>query len=228
MNIELFKDLTTSDHLAKIKTNGEKYSGLYSDMSNADERKYIKNEASIITAMLKKLDRARIDKTKAFKISIDEEAGYIKSVLEAANEPFTLLINDYNEERKKVLAEKKAKEDAAALLVQIEIDHASAIDMDKLMMFEQKEAKEAQEKRDAEIADGAAREAVKIERELQELLAVREGKAKQSREADIEHKRTINREAVKSLMEAGFTEIESKSIVSVVAAGVIANVSINY
>ena len=228
MNIELFKDLTTSDHLAKIKTNGEKYSGLYSDMSNADERKYIKNEASVITAMLKKLDRARIDKTKAFKISIDEEAGYIKSVLEAANEPFTLLINDYNEERKKVLAEKKAKEDAAALLVQIEIDHASAIDMDKLMMFEQKEAKEAQEKRDAEIADGAAREAVKIERELQELLAVREGKAKQSREADIEHKRVINREAVKSLMEAGLTETESKSIVSIIVAGVIANVTINY
>ena len=237
MSIILFKELTTDDYLTGLQSEADKYDGLYVDMADKEQRAYVKDKAVLITGLLKKLDRTRIDLSRDFKQSVEKEALDIKERLESANKPFTLLIDDWTNERKKVLAEKKAKEDAVALIVQIEVDHASAIDMDKLMMFEQKEAKEAQEKRDAEIADSAAREAtekaeydaaVEADRIERRRAAIETDKinAQKAREADVEHKRTINREALDSLRFQGF--VDAEDIIRMIAQGKIANVTINY
>ena len=92
MSIVIFKEVTTEEVLQSLEADGEKYTGLFVDMDNAEERKYVKDSASKISGMLKTLDRARIDKARDFKQAIELEATEIKGRLEAANDPYTLLI----------------------------------------------------------------------------------------------------------------------------------------
>lgn len=159
MNITLFKEITVEDELLKIEAESATYSGLYVDMNQSEARKYVKDMASSIGKMLKSIERLRIDLSKDYKIEVDLQAANLKKRLEAANEPFTLLIDQWSDERKKVLADKKANEDAAALVVEIEKAHEDALNVDKLRTLEAAEAVREQEARDNEIRAEAAREA---------------------------------------------------------------------
>lgn len=155
MNIAIFQDITTEQALSQLEKDGLKYNGLYVDMDNKEERKYVKDNAALITGLLKKLDRARIDKSRDYKNSVEAEAADIKHRLEEANKPFTLLIDEHKEKRAKILADKKAIEDAKALAIQIEQDHEQAVMEYKIFVIEQAEREREQAEREDRIAQEA-------------------------------------------------------------------------
>ena len=170
MQVVIFEDLTTEQALVEIETKSSEYDGLYVDMDDKEQRKFVKGKSSLIGDLLKKLERARIDKSKEFKNQVELEAKEIKERLEAANKPFSELIDAHKEKRAKILAEEKAKEEAALLAIQIEEDHGNAITLDKIRAFEIEEAKRQQQERDQEIAREASAKAER-EKELAEERA---------------------------------------------------------
>jgi hypothetical protein len=150
MDIVLFQEITTDEALTKLEAEGKKYEGLYVDMDDKKERKYVKDNAALISNMLKKLDRARIDKSRDHKTSIEAEAADIKGRLELANLPFSKLIDEHKEKRAAILAEEKVKAEAEELLLQIGYDHDQALMMDKIRTIEaaeQEQERLADEKR---------------------------------------------------------------------------------
>jgi hypothetical protein len=167
MEIQIFKDLTTSEYLDSLDAESEKYQGLYVDMDNAKERKFVKEQAEGINKLQKKLDRARIDLSRDYKLKVEAEFKGIKERLDKANSPFILLIDAHKEKRAKELAEAKAKEQAIADALQKERDHEDAIMMDKVIAFEKQEAIRLQKERDEEIARQAreSEEKARIEAE---------------------------------------------------------------
>lgn len=168
--VQIFKDITTEDILIGLEAESEKYTGLYVEMNNAEERKYVKDKASGIAELLKKLDRARIDKSKEFKASVEAEANGIKLRLEKANEPFTLLIDEHKAARAKILADKKAAEDRKQALIDFENDHEFGLLMNVKFDADAKEAARIQAERDDQLKLEAAADA---ERRLKEVEAQR-------------------------------------------------------
>ena len=181
MSVVLFKDVATEDIISSLEEEGKKYTGLYVDMNNAPERKYVKDQAETITKMLKALDRARIDKAKDFKASVEKEAAYIKERLEEANRPFTLLIDAHKAERKKILDEQKRIEDEKAMAIEKERDHEYALLMDAKVMADKAEAIREQQARDELIAKQAATAAVEQERRDREFQEAVERRQKEQR-----------------------------------------------
>ena len=113
MNITLFSEVTTEQSLLAIKSEAEKYQGLYADMNDPKQRKYVKEKSVALKELDKAVERRRIDAIKAFTLDANSQAKRITDVTGSANEPFTLLIDDYNAERKRELnseKERKAKE----------------------------------------------------------------------------------------------------------------------
>ena len=148
MNITIFKDITTEEVLCKLEEEGAKYKGLYVDMNNIDERRFVKKSAETINKLLKVVDRARIDKSRDFKNQVEKEAEAIKYRLEEANKPYTLLIDAHKKERDAILAEEnrlkeeeKIKEEAAA----------KAVEEHKLMLERQEQRRINEE--NARLAD---------------------------------------------------------------------------
>ncbi|MCP3700562.1 MAG: hypothetical protein GY920_18920, partial [Aliivibrio sp.] len=61
MNIAIFEGTVTEDALKALEAEAEKYEGLYVDMSDAKQRKFVKDNSSSIKSILKDIDRKRID-----------------------------------------------------------------------------------------------------------------------------------------------------------------------
>lgn len=228
MEITLFNDVTTEDILQAIEADGKKYEGLYVDMYNAPERKYVKENAAKITDIIKKLDRARIDKSKAYKAQVEKEFADIKERLEIANEPFTLLLDEYKEQRAKELAAKKAIEDARLLKLQIEDDHEMALLINKTYEYDKAQELKAKQEHEERIAKEAADRAIEQERINQENIKQAEINAENARIANVEHVRTVNRGALNDLVELGLTESNAMIVVKAIAKKLISNVTINY
>lgn len=74
MDIAIFKEITTNDYLKELKVESEKYTGLYVDMEDAPQRKYVKDKAHDINQLLKKIDRKRIDASKEYKIKVEKRS----------------------------------------------------------------------------------------------------------------------------------------------------------
>ena len=159
MEIALFKEITTEEALVKLEADGEKYAGLYVDMDKPKERKYVKDSALLINGLLKKVERARIDKARDYKVSVEAEAKSITERLESANKPFSLLIDAHKEKRAAELAAEKAAEAAQALLIKIEADHGEAIMIDKIRTIEAAEAEQARLDNERRIQEAAAEQA---------------------------------------------------------------------
>lgn len=121
--IAIFKELTTEDALKEIEAGAEKRTGLYVDMNDAESRKYVKTEASFISGIRKKLDTARIFKTKKSKQDIDAEFKMIDDRLIAANLCYSTLIDEHKAERKAILDQEKAAKQARLDAAQFESDH---------------------------------------------------------------------------------------------------------
>lgn len=258
MSIVLFKEITTEEILENLEVEGKKYEGLYVDMNNQVERKYVKDNAMLITDLLKRIDRARIDKTKAYKNSVESEAKSISSRLEEANKPFTLLIDAHKAERKTILDKQKADEERAALIIRIADDHEMGVLMnsehDRLLESNRIEQERLQKQHDEQVSANAKAEAAQElidekarsekekadleqkvldsaaqERKRLERIKADEEEQTAARERNVEHKRKVNIEILKAICkECCFSEDEAKEIIKAIASRKIPNVAINY
>ncbi len=207
MDIAIFEDVTTESALVALEKEAETYTGLYVEMDQPDQRKFVKGKALLINEMLKKLDRARIEKSRDYKILVEAEAKSIKERLEKANEPFTLLIDEYKELREKQIAEEKVRSETKAMEKKIPLDHDEAILMNKMFEFEKAEKIREQTERDNAIAQQAAEdererlaEAVKASEnaavEAVDRLKQQEDQAEIDRLAAIENAEREKQEAI--------------------------------
>ncbi len=235
MDIVIFKELTTSDYLAELQVEADKYTGLYVDMDNAPERKYVKDKANDIKQLLKKIDRKRIDASKEFKSKVEKEAADIIEKLKSANEPFTLLIDAYAAERAKILAEEKRINDERVAVLQFEDDHEMGLLINKSYEFDKAEELKL-------IADNEKR--LKIEREkyadeqvklAEERLLSKEARAKQvlineenARLANKEHVQQVKTEIYKVLVQFGLSDADAKTVIHLATIKELPNLTINY
>lgn len=236
MEIQIFKEITTADYLAELKAESDKYTGLYVDMNNAPERKYVKEKAELVNGLIKKLDRARIDKSKDYKQQVEKEAASIKEQLEIINSPFTILIDDYKAERKKILDAEKARKQAVLDAEQLERDHELALFMNSTFESDREKARQAEieteKAREIEREEYAAQQ-VKLAEERQAALLAAEKQevinAENARIANLEHCASINRLALNNLIDlCGLTPTQAKDVVKAIIKNKISNVKINY
>jgi hypothetical protein len=228
MNVVLFKDLTTDEHLTELEANAEEYNGLYVDMEVAEQRKYVKGKAADIKDIIKQVNSARIKKSKDYRLLVETEASSIISRLEKANEPFTLLIEDYDAARKVTLDAEKASKLAIEAAAQKVIDHEYAILLDKSYLADKQEAERLQFEHDEKIrvdAEENARLSIIRAKEAADQ-AIELDKA--NRLANKEHVRGINREILEALKNNGVGEFEAKTLITLIAQGKINNITINY
>jgi len=239
-NIEIFNAVVTEDVLKILDAESEKYKGLYCDLSNKEERKFVKDKAQEINNLLKKLDRSRIDIAKEYKYKVEIEASQIRERLENANRPFTALIDEWTAQRKAILDTKKAEEDAKQSAIQFQIDFDDALTMNKLFDFERKErlAREAEELEKIKLQ--AVEDAMlqleleaqkKIDDEEERKITAqkdREKAATELKRKNIAHQIKVNNDALESMIDHGIDHGTAKTIIKLIAKGKIINVSINY
>lgn len=228
MNITLFTEITTESALRQLEADGEKYTGLYVDMNAAEQRKYVKNSAVMINDLIKKLDRSRIDQKKAHNAQVEAEAKAIRERLEAANAPFTQLIDAYKHERALILAEQKANDEAMALALQVETDHETALLMDKVQTIEAAERAQAKLDYEAEIAAEATHRAVEAEQRRQKVEAERIENERLGREANKAHVSSVRTAAKLALIDLGVDEVTAIMLVRAIHKGQIPAVTISY
>ena len=246
MNISIFQDVTTEESLIALEKSAETYENLYVEMDNPEERKFVKDSASHIAVLIKKIDRFRIDHKRDHNVQVDTEAGLITARLEVANSPFTNLINQHNQDRKKELAKQKAREAAKQLLIQFPIDHADGLLMDKMFDFEKAEKIREDQKRidllaaqaikDAEqrLIDQAAQAKVDHQKAIDDEKARQAAKvsadknALEIRQANEEHCRKFNIEAVECLRHGGLSRENATLAVRLIAAHRVSHININY
>ena len=234
-NLVLFSDLTTDEKLAQLEAEGEKYQGLYVDMADKEQRKFVKDQASFVNDLLKKLDRKRIDLSKQYKAQVEAEAKEIKLRLEKANGPFTALIDEWNAERKRILDEEKRIQAEKELAEQIERDHEEALQLNRLWDLEKVERerqreieRQQQAEREKQIAEQAAKQALIDAENARQAQLHREENARLKREADTEHKKQINNAILSVLVENGIAEDDAKTVITLAAKGLLPNTQINY
>lgn len=234
-NLVLFSDLTTDEKLAQLEAEGEKYQGLYVDMSKSEERKFVKDQASFVNDLLKKLDRKRIDLSKQYKLQVEAEAKEIKLRLEKANSPFTALIDEWNAERKRILDEEKRIQAEKELTEQVERDHEESLQLNRLWDLEEVERerqreieRQNQDEREKQIAEQAAKQALADAETARQAQLQQEENARLKREADTDHKKQINNLILSALVENGIAEDDAKTVITLAAKGLLPNTQINY
>ena len=152
MNVTIFKDVTTEEKLKAITENAAS-DGLYMDMEDDDQRRYVKERSAEITDIIKLGNRARIDRINIDTKNTNSEWGEIEKILLAAVKPYALLIQGHAEKRKKILDAKKASKLAVEAAAQKLADHEFGI--------------LTNEKFDRDLYDAKAKsEAERIENEL--------------------------------------------------------------
>jgi hypothetical protein len=228
MNVALFKDLTTDERLTELEATAEEYNGLYVDMDVAEQRKYVKGKAADIKEIIKAVNSARIKKAKDYRVLVETEAASIITRLEKANEPFTLLIDEYDTSRKVILDAEKASKLAIENAVQKELDHEFAILLDKSYLSDKLAAEKAQADRDEAIRIDATNRATQAAKSAQDITNRAIAQDAANRLANKEHVRTINRSVLESLKNNGVGEFEAKTLITLIAQGKINNITINY
>jgi hypothetical protein len=246
MNISIFQDVTTEESLLALEKSAETYENLYVEMDQPEQRKFVKEQAAHIIGVLKKLDRVRIDKSRDYKLQVEAEAGLIKARLEGANKPFTDLIDEYKIVRENELAKQKAREAAKQLLIQLPIDHADGLLMDKMFDFEKAEAIREDQKRldlavsqaikDAEqsLIDQLAQSKIDQQKALDDeagriaFKLISDQAEIDRRASDEEHCRKRNLEAVACFEKGGLSHKDSILAVRLIAANRIDYIDINY
>ncbi len=228
MDIVLFNELTTEDQLKELEAKAKKYEGLWVDMNEKEQRKIIKDAASYINGLLKKLDRKRIDLSKDYKANVEKQAASIKARLEAANKPYTLLIDEYNAERAKVLQAEKDRLAKIELKARIEVDHEFGLLMNKNYAAEKALEIQKQKEYEEQIAKEASDRAIEQERIKQANIKQAEINAENARLANVEHVRLINRSIYSSFIEAGLDAENAKLATQALIDGAVKNTKIIY
>tara|TARA_R100000951_G_scaffold88032_1_gene76034 strand:- start:297 stop:986 length:690 start_codon:yes stop_codon:yes gene_type:complete len=229
MNMAIFESVLIESALVELESEGKKYDGLYVDMDNAPERKYVKDKAAEINGLLKKIDRARIDASKNYKVEVEKQALAITARLVDANSNFQVLIDDYNLERKKVLDAEKLRKQAILDAEQLELDHEIGLLINKTFKFDREQEIKAQQER-----DDAIRKQATIDADARQKQAIidslqREKDAENARLANKEHCSFINNEVLCSLAEScNLTDEQAKAVVIAIAKNKIPYTVINY
>ena len=228
MNVTLFKDLTTDEHLTELEANSEEYNGLYVDMEVSEQRKYVKGKAADIKDIIKRVNSARIKKSKDYRILVEAEAVSIIARLEKANEPFTLLIDDYDAARKVILDAEKASKLAIENAAQKLIDHEFAILLDKSYLADKLATENAQREHD---------EKIRVEAEENARLSMIRAKEVTDRAIELdtanrlankEHVRSVNRTILAALVSHGVSDEDARWIIALAAKGKLQHLTINY
>tara|TARA_R110000824_G_scaffold62042_2_gene164510 strand:- start:2354 stop:3052 length:699 start_codon:yes stop_codon:yes gene_type:complete len=227
--LEPYREVTTEAILVDLEADAQKHIGLWVDMNNSQERKYVKDKAALGKALIKKLDRSRIDQSAAHKLMLDTEAETIRLRLEDIISPYTVLINLYADEQKVIRDKAKARQDAIDLAFEIERDYDYALLMDAQVMRDKADAIQAQADRDAIIATTAADLARKeIKRQLDAEVKA-QASVVAARLADIENVSSVLRAAKEDLMLIeGVDEALAKSIVLSIRNNTIRKIYIKY
>lgn len=235
MEITIFESVTTEIALTELEAEGEKYSGLYVDMENAPERKYVKDKAAEVKSLIKKVDAHRIADKKAYGVKVEKEAAQIIERLKTANEPFTLLIDAYTLERKKILDAEKALKQAILDAAEYENDHEMGLLINKTFEYDRLQfiTKELEiEKQRVIEREEYATQQVKLAKERQRAFDDTERQNKINEEnarlADIEHVRHVNRLILKEMYGHGLPEKESIEFIKTIARKQISLLTINY
>jgi hypothetical protein len=228
MNVAMFNELTTDDYLKELTAESETYLGIDADLNIAKQRKYIKDKAATIKGIIKAIDAARIKKSKDYRCLVEAEAARIIAILEKANEPFTLLIDDYDVERRKVLADEKAEKLAIEKAVQKEIDHDYAILLDKSYLADKLAAEKAQAVRDEAIRVYASNRATQAAKSAQEATDRAIAQDAANRLADSNNVRTVNRAIYSALIEVGVGESKAFVVTNALIDKEIPHITINY
>ena len=227
--LEPYREVTTEAILVDLEADAQKHIGLWVDMNNSQERKYVKDKAALGKSLIKKLDRSRIDQSAAHKLMLDTEAETIRLRLEDIISPYTVLINLYANEQKEIRDKAKARRDAIDLSFEIERDHDYALLMDAQVMRDKSDAIQAQIDRDAIIATQAADLARQEMQRQQDAKERAEAAAIAARLADKENVSLILRAAKEDLMLIeGVDEALAKSIVLSIRNNTIRNTYIEY
>lgn len=228
MNIEIFKSLTTDDAIKQLEAEGEKYTGLFVDMSDKEARKYVKDQAVVISDLIKKVDRKRIDESKRYKAKVETEAKSIIDRLKIANEPYILLIDAHKAERAKILADEKRVVELRAAMAQKEDDHEMALLINKTFEFDKAEtARLAKEESERLRVDAEMQAAVNQER-INEKARQDTINAENAMLANVEHVRSVNVAILNSMIAHGLPEAESKKFIATLARKELNQLTINY
>jgi hypothetical protein len=228
MNVTIFTELTTTEKLAEITKQSEKYIGLYVEMSDPKQRKYVKEQAESIKSIRKSLNSARIKKVKDYTLNVKSEFDSIDLILDKANEPFTLLIDDFAAERKAILDKEKAEKLAIELAVQKDIDHEFAILLDKSYLADKLAAEKAQEERDEAIRIDATNRATQAAKNAQEVTDRAIAQDAANRLADSNNVRTVNRAIFSGFRNAGLDNNEATKATQALIDSLIPHITINY
>ena len=236
MEVSIFKEITTEGVISSIEENSKKYHvGFYGDMNNPPERKLIKGSAAEIGYMIKELEVARIRITKAHTLAVNKEHKSILDRLKAANEPFTVLIDEYNAQRKRELAILKACEDAKQTAVQLEFDHEFALLMNSTFEHDKTEElrlKQEQEKKAIIDRNAYAAEQVMLAEAAQESMVAYNKQValneENARLANKKHVQGVKTEIYKVLIQHGLSENDAKTVIHLATIKELPNLTINY
>lgn len=182
-------------------------------------QKYEAEQAELARLRVEAEERARKDREEQIARTAAEQA---KRIAEQAAQ--------LDKERAEAAA--KAERDAAGKR-ELELKLAAEqAERQKLAAEQaQKAAEEAQAKAEAYAkaqAEQAARDAEERVKREAEAKAQAEAAELAKREADKKHRAKINNEAVDAFVAGGFSEVDAKRIVVLIASGKVPNVKINY
>jgi len=210
MKIAIFNELTPEEKIQSIEAESEKYIGLYVDMKELEQRKYVKEKESEILGIRKALNASRIKKVKDYTATVKAEFDAIDARLAKANEPFSLLHDEHKAERANVLAKEKADREAVLMAEQKEIDHEFALLLDKTYLHDMQE-----KAKQAELAEIGAN-------------AERENNARIARESDKAHKAKVNNSILANMLKTGVTDKQAKQLIGMIVNNAIDHLTINY
>ena len=228
MNDVTFNEIATEEIILQIESESETYNGLHVDMEDADQRRYVKDKADLIKGMVKKLDRAVIDKPANYKALVRSVAAPVRDRLLKANENFTNLIEDWDAQRKVILDAEKASKLAIENAAQKLIDHEFAILLDKSYLADKMQAERLQLEHD---------EKIRVEAEENARLSMIRAKEVTDRAIELdtanrlankEHVRSVNRTILAALVSHGVSDEDARWIIALAAKGKLPHLTINY
>ena len=228
MDITIFQSITTDEQIKLLEEKGASYEGLYVDMDDAPQRKYVKDNAELIQKLIKDVDRKRIDESKDYKNKVEAEAKSIIDRLRNANEPFTLLIDAHKAKRAKELSDEKRVIELRELATQKELDHEMALLIDKTYAFDKAELIRVKHEQDEQYRIDAEAKAAANQILINEGIERDRIHAENARLANVEHVRGVNISILNVLTLNGLSESDAKTVVGLIVKKQLPNVTINY
>ena len=228
MDITIFQSITTDEQIKLLEEKGASYEGLYVDMDDAPQRKYVKDNAELIQKLIKDVDRKRIDESKDYKNKVEAEAKSIIDRLRDANEPFTLLIDTHKAKRAKEISDEKRVIELRELATQKELDHELALLIDKTYAFDKAEEIRIKHEQDEQYRINAEEKAAANQILINEGIERDRIHAENARLANVEHVRGINRTIFKGFIDAGLNKESATMATQSLIDNKITHVTINY